>query len=180
MSEKEKPKHGTKMSILRLCLIFSLYPLFVLTMLGIALVYWAIGGYVKPSLEPEYIPTAEYLLENPFEQPRWGYPSTDGLWTEIYPFPPINDSICIDIASTYLDDFSNLKWVELYINEQVVRRVYFDRMDVYLPPPNIDGIHGYICYEGHLDTGLHIIEFRAKENLFAEPYYIHRWAIEIP
>lgn len=181
MSEKEKPKRNQRMGFLRSCLIFSLYPLLILTLFGIGLVYWAIGGYVKPSLDPQYIPTAEYLREHPFQDPEWGWPSTiDDLWMEIYPNPPMNDRVCIYVASNHLEDFDNLKWLEIFINEQVVRRVYFERIDIDYPPPNIDGYSSGICYKGHLDSGLHIIELRAKENLFAEPYSIYRWAIEIP
>lgn len=174
MSEKEKPKRGSRYGVLHSCLIFSLYPLLVLTLLVVGLIYWAIGGYVKPSLDAQYIPTAEYLLENPIELPQ-----TDelGLNISFSLNMSFNNLLCFIVSSSIVTDFPNLRWSEIHINAQVVSRVQLDAPYVfhhYMPSDTV------LCIKGYLNSGLHIIEFRAKEILFAEPYYTQRWAIEIP
>jgi hypothetical protein len=182
MSEKEKPKRGTRMGFLRSCLIFSLYPLLILTVIACGIVYWAIGGYVKPSLDPQYIPTAEYLLENTIVYQDI---PPEILATEPFLSLRVNlmDSsfsegqVCFAVYFGFDEDFLNLRWSEIYINEQTVKRFHPN------PPEGaLDSIPAltYLCVDGHLDSGLHIIEFRAKESIFAAPYYIHRWGIEIP
>jgi hypothetical protein len=174
MSEKEKPKRSTRMGFLRSCLIFSLYPLLILTIFVLGLVYWAFGGYVKPSLDTEYIPTAEYLLEHPI-----GMPNVEAdNFTILISFSRISmgNQICFRALLDTMQDFDNLMWAEIYINEQVVSRLNLEWIVVV----EVEPLSAPICIDGYLDTGLHIIEFRVKENLFAEPYYIQRWAIEIP
>jgi hypothetical protein len=164
MSEKEKPKRSTRMGFLRSCLIFSLYPLLILTVLGCGFFYWAIGFDIKSSLDPQYIPTAEYLLERQAEIAATG---------EYSDFPY---QICLLVGAKDLVHIQNLSWAEVYINEQVISR--FRNTNEIATHPELPIFYGF-CFYGHLDSGLHIIEFRAKENLFAEPYYIQRWAIEI-
>jgi hypothetical protein len=179
MSEKEKPKRSTRTGFLRSCLIFSLYPLIILTVLGIGLAYWAFGGYVKSSLDPQYIPTAEYLLENQIKRETSIHLLEDGD-LELYASLDVNlttsNEICLTVISMDDEDFDYLYLAELYINEQVVSRFRYEVEGVALSLPAFSDF----CFNGHLDSGLHIIEFRAKESLFAEPYYIQRWAIEIP
>jgi hypothetical protein len=181
MHETEKPKRGAKMGFLRSCLAFSLYPLIVFKVLVSILVFWAIGGYVKPSLDPQYIPTAEYLLENTqvYEEIPPEVVATEYLTLNITLTHPnlTEGKVCFVIYSGLEEDFSHLSWAEIYINYQVVRRYQWawDGRIV----GTIQSM-SELCFNGHLNSGLHIIEFRAKENLFAEPYYIHRWAIEIP
>jgi hypothetical protein len=178
MSEKEKPKRSTRTGFLRSCLIFSLYPLLILTVVGIGFVYWAIGGYVKPSLDPQYIPTAEFLLENSIEreEPIESIVEDLRLYARLGVRTYTSNKICLTVIAMNENDYDNLYWSELFINEQIVSRFRYDVEGVYLSLPSFSGF----CFNGHLDTGLHIIEFRAKENLFAGPYYIQRWAIEIP
>jgi hypothetical protein len=188
MHETEKPKRSPKLGFLRSCLAFLLYPLIVFKVLVSILVFWAIGGYVKPSLDPQYIPTAEYLLENPIEEPIAELPIEElteenfienmlALHVRFSATRSTENRLCFHVSSGSMGDFYNLRWAELYINEQVV-----NRYNLVLPREifTSNPAHAYPCYDGHLESGLHIIEFRAKESLFAEPYYIHRWAIEIP
>jgi hypothetical protein len=181
MYQTEKPKRSSKMGFFRSCLAFSLYPLIVFKVLVSLLVFWAIGGYVKPSLDPQYIPTAEYLLENTqvYEEIPPEVLTEPYLAFKVQLTDPSYRAgqVCFAVYFGFDKDFQNLRWAEIYINEQTAGRFHPNAPDWAL-----GGIPAltYLCLDGHLDSGLHIIEFRAKENLFAEPYYIHRWAIEIP
>jgi hypothetical protein len=173
MSEKEKPKRSTRMGFLRSCLIFSLYPLLILGLLGCGFVYWLNGGYVKPSLDPEYIPTAEYLLANPIEITKREMP----YYPPIIEFDETRaiDQLCFWLVSEHSSDYDNVLWAEVLINEQLLYPKFIFRTEFHTLPGATD-----LCVYGLLFSGLHIIEFRLKESPAAEPYYIQRWAIEIP
>jgi hypothetical protein len=171
MSEKEKPKRGKIFGIERSCLILSLYPLLLCSVCSIGWVYWMFGGYVKSSLDSEYIPTAEYLLENPVEE-------GDFSLRVVYnnSFGPPDTNICIAVRASSREFLNTITWSDLYINEQIVGH-YYDGQN-YIEDES--GIYRSFCVSGHLESGLHIFEFHAKRDPLAEPYYSHRWAIEIP
>lgn len=179
MSEKEKPKRSSRYGVLRLFLIFS----FGFLLLGIAcsssVLHWVGGDYVtETSLDPAFLPTAEYLLEHPIETGDFSLRVSYNDWLS----EPAIGSICfaLQVSTTRRELLHNIQWSDIYIDESIVGHFY----DGHNYIENDSTIFRSICVMSmsrpYLDSGLHIIEFRAKESLFAEPYYIHRWAVEIP
>ncbi|HEX2905918.1 MAG TPA: hypothetical protein VHO69_03610 [Phototrophicaceae bacterium] len=52
-------------------LVVPVMALIIAVLLLIVFDQWAWGGYVKPSLNPPYVPTAEYLLAHPVPLPEF-------------------------------------------------------------------------------------------------------------
>jgi hypothetical protein len=176
-TKKKKLQTTHLRKFLRICfkVVAGLFGI-AMCMLGF-FAYWAWGGYinVKSYLDAEYIPTAEYLLGNPIETPYPdSFPYDFRVWTNVQ--LTSSERLCFDVVSMDNQDFLNLDWAEVYVNEQIISRYHWRWSDfVWTTMP----AHSIVCMPTHLESGIHIIEFRAKESAWSVPYYIHKWAIEV-
>lgn len=153
-----------------LALMFALVAMLVaIWMIGFSL--WFNAGSVKPSLDAEYVPTAEYLLDNPYEEP----PTTFGeLNIELLEIDFSNELICFTIWGSSQADFDRANLLEVFINEQLAARLRPDSLILTSLPAQKP-----FCINGILESGLHIIEVRAYKDMFFQANYVHRWAIEV-
>lgn len=161
---KEKQKNSTLqyqrlvISLLKLLLGCTSFVIIFI----VAYLIWAYGGYVKSSLDFEYVSDAKNLYENPKD----GYVKS----------PYGDDWLAFHFQlSDRHTDHDNLRWAELIINKQTVRRSLEDRrygFVFFTMPAHIVG-----CIDGRLDSGYHIIEFKLKESAVAESYYIRKFAV---
>ena len=176
-TKKKKSTTPRWRRFLKICFKVIAGLLVIMMCMFIAFANWAWGGYIniKSSLDTEYIPTAEYLLENPVEIPYPdSFPYDFRVWANIQ-FTS-SERLCFDVVSMDDQDFLNLDWAEVYVNEQIVSRYHWHWSDfIWTTMP----AHSIVCTSVHLESGIHIIEFRAKEAAFSTPYYIHKWAIEV-
>jgi hypothetical protein len=117
-------------------------------------------GTVKPILDIEYVPTAEYLLANP--QSNTGY------------FDAILDvddyQVCVVILNRirYKGDFFDVQNFRMIVNLQQVGQKnivkYWNGLHL---PADVR-----FCFTNTLEVGLHLIEFRHYSTVYT-------WAIEI-
>jgi hypothetical protein len=123
-------------------------------------VYLEWTGSVKPALAIEYIPTAQYLLENP--QLNTG--DFDAI-LEIDDY-----QICVVTLSRirYKGDVFGVTNFRMIVNEQQVGQ---NNIVTYW-----NGLHlpadARFCFINSLEEGLHLIEFRHAQA-------VYKWAIEI-
>lgn len=170
-SEKDKYSQRHKLALWRwLTLILGLIAMLI-AIWACGFNLWFDAGSVKSNLDPEYIPTAEYLLENPYEEPSTSF---DELNIEFGRFNVKTQEICFTIWGSSNADFDRANIVEVFINEELAARIKPDSFILTSLPAQKP-----FCISGTLDAGLHIIEVKAYSDIFTEPNYVHRWAIKV-
>jgi hypothetical protein len=121
-----------------------------------AFAYWWYGGNIKPSLDAQFMPTAQALIENPAPIPSfiWGILPEPGSIIER------EERICITIDAPRLDisayDFGD--WTRFYINNERapwtgVSMVGPLRPEGYYEMPQM-------CIWPPLEQGLHLFEIK--------------------
>ena len=137
---------------------------FFLLVVSVHFLFWS--GSIKPSLDTEFIPAAEYLLANP--QPTPQRENVGQFYNNS------NNDLCIAVTHALHEkqDVSFL-WSEIFINHQRVGR---EDMSTHL----LTSLPGktVFCVENTLNTGLHIIEFRARGD-WRQHLFSQQWAIEV-
>ncbi|MEM9951978.1 MAG: hypothetical protein AAF846_10275 [Chloroflexota bacterium] len=146
---------------------------------------WLSQGTVRPSLSDELIPTAEYLLENPYENP---VRADDEFYVGMVDFNQDDNELCFVLswfrarinsftsANKFEEGSVYFRYVEIHINGQLAGRT--DKggfLEMYRLMRGIDTE----CVAGTLGNGLHIIEVRTLPRAFAPPNYVQRWTIEV-
>jgi len=173
------------MSGRRGCLLLTIIPI------GIIILYllfseWAWGGYVKPSLDPQYVPTAGYLQQNPVSTPAF-------LTVNPPPGSTINSQDRISVSIQTLpetplgksDEIS--QWTRMFINYQKI--AYFKDFHVELIGGLDGSVPGYKRETAHfvlrpnLQPGLHILEIRVGKSVTAllnpAEAYSYKWAYRV-
>ncbi len=106
------------------CLLLIAIPLILVTGLWF-FGEWAWGGSTKPSLDVQYIPTAEYLLQHP--QPT---PSSMLIKPDPSTILASSDTIAVILAFE-LNKEGVEQWTQLFLNHQRIAR-----SDIDTPPGN--------------------------------------------
>lgn len=161
------------------CVLLIAMPLLIL--LGLLLLADRIsGGSIKPSLDAQYVPTAEYLLQHP--QP---IPSLIIVHPE--PSTLLASSGTVSIGA-FLNDkiYSLSQWSQLFINNQ---KVSIDDIDVAFEYPDIHSKkevyvqYFYFYLYQRLDPGLHLFRIQIAssfgEFLNPDPNLSYEWAYRV-
>lgn len=180
-NEIEQNQAPRKFSCWKIFVIFMVFATIIGGYISISIglsVYnlWVKGsGYIKPSLEREFAPTAEYLLDNQIEDVYY-HPYTLSISIHEIGYR----KICINIYDVEQDEAGwTLSYSQIIINNQNVGIDEIDKgaLDAF-------GARLNICVPNTLESGLHLIEFRAHNHetynsFFGEPLFTHTWAIEV-
>jgi hypothetical protein len=147
---------------------------------------WAWGGYIKPTLDPQYIPTAEYLLQNPI-------PTPDFISVNPPPGSVVSaaDSIIVHVPISpnaplgSKDEIAN--WTFTYLNRQRIPRSNFGVTFSTVYSSDGPGVV-YIEYADFifplsLSPGLHILEIRVGKSVTVlfnpAEAYTYTWAYKV-
>jgi hypothetical protein len=135
-----------------------------------------VGAYVqedtiKSSLDAEYVPTAEYLLQNPEHE-------NETVWLKVFG-DTSSTRVCI-YYSLLLQEAENL---EIYLNTE---RANFP-ISTSFGMPALNPVQtslnqpklGNRCTMQKLESGIHLLEVRLKYSRFEAPFHVHRWAFVI-
>jgi hypothetical protein len=133
-----------------------------LVLMAIQWLFWS--GYVKPSLDAEFVPTAEFLLANPQPTPQF---TQSGQLS-------VSDEICIAVVDSLYDGQSvSLFWSEIIVNNQRVGQADLSLSVL----TTLLGVLRF-CIANVLDSGIHIIEFKARGSQ-RQLLFSQQWAIEV-
>lgn len=163
------------------CLFLTAIPFVIL--LGLWLFgEWVWGGSVKTSLDAQYIPTAEYLLQHP--QPT---PSS----MQIYPNPgAILDSsdIVVMILAFELNKDGVEQWTQLFLNHQRIARSDIDTppgTGRYWSPGIMLMDYAELTFDPNnkLNSGLHLFRIQIGRSfndfLNPDPKLSYEWAYRV-
>jgi len=150
---------------------------------------WAWGGSVKPSLDAQYVPTAEYLLQ---------FPQPTPLFLSINPPPSIQiphqmsfnfslllgdkrfgcEQFCIDEVS-WSGGENYHRWSQIYLNNQRIAR-----LDVFSSRAGNLGQHGLMFnFNVNLLNGVHLFRIQIassfNEFLHPDPNLSYEWAYRV-
>jgi len=151
-------------------MIGVLVALFIVIIIFVCLIIWWRSGQLKVILDPQYVPTAEYLLQNP-----WPTPEAFTIWPPVGEFVHEGDEICINGS-----DRSYWAWSHLLINGSRLAAADLDIVfhDVYPNQfvqfcfPNESG------NDSSLKSGVHLLEIRLRTSPFSTRYS-YEWAIRV-
>lgn len=132
-----------------------------------------IGGQITQLyLEPEYIPTAAYLLDNPLPTPQ-GFPVRLSVRYDTHGFKP--DNVELFCVQGFLPHDVR---VEFEFNHHLVLGS-FSRSTHSLS--NDEAGSADYCIEGAMETALHLISVQMSSNsdMWPQSHYTYTWAVEI-
>jgi hypothetical protein len=174
----EKSKHKTGFHKRRRYLIGALLISAVILMAGIFFPYSPDDSNLKTSLDAEFVPTAEYLLNHP--EPEVEFVKLDV--TE--PYGPYNIRICVEMSSQDGRAKALRQASDIFLNGEPVNFMGFE--DPLIGMVDEKGLtwedyHTNRCYFGktRLQRGIQLLEVRLKYWLYDEPFHVHQWAFEI-
>jgi hypothetical protein len=160
------------------CLFLIATPFLIL--LGLLLfAEWAWGGNIKPSLDPQYVPTAQYLLQHPQPTPSF---------LQIKPIPGTIlgsklGSLRIEV-NLKADKSDTSQWSQIFLNGQ--RLSHLDITGSFpggLPAPNEKNFNTayFLFYRtANLDSGPYLLRIQAGSSfndfLNPDPKLSYEWA----
>jgi|SRR5689334_12221015 len=163
------------------CVLLIAIPLLILLSLWL-FGEWAWGGSTKPSLDAQYIPTAEYLLEHPQPTPSF---------LQINPVPGTKlasrlGDLRVEV-NLGADKTGTTQWTQIFLNGQ--RLSHLDITGSFpggLPAPNeknFNTVYFYFYKTTTVGSGLHLFRIQAGSSFYdllnPDPKLSYEWAYRV-
>lgn len=126
---------------------------------------WAWGGRVQPSLDAQYVPTAEYLIQNTVAIPTF---------IDVRPPPGTTiesgETICVAVFVRRLSasEYDVAEWTHIYVNNQRISRSDYGvgTIGEVTPEGSVTNTVEF-CFDPLLEKGLHVIEVQVASSVTA-------------
>jgi hypothetical protein len=153
-------------------ILLVVFPFLICFVIHVILIAISTNGTSPELLQEQYIPTAQYMIQNP--QPLPDYITYIEPQTNVI---SDNNRICVGINNKLVGPFTGF-WSQIYVNEALLS---YDNIDV-----SSVGLMGFsdeslstteYCFTLTGSIGLQIIEIRAK-NYYVDNRFDYRFAVE--
>jgi hypothetical protein len=163
------------------CVLLFAIPFLILISL-LLFAQWVWSGSIKPSLDPQFVPTAEYLLEHPQPTPSF---------LSVSPAPALRmdnqlSALRIEV-NLEANKFDTSQWTQIFLNGQ--RLEHLDTTGSFpggLPAPNeknSNTAYFYIYHTATLHSGLYLLRIQAGSSfhdfLNPDPKLSYEWAYRV-